>query len=53
MALFADIRRFRSTGILPFAGGTSDQDAVFWEAREVVEAALVDAHELVKLTGAK
>lgn len=40
MGLYVDVERFRSSTVLPFGASAGDQDALFWQARDVVDAAM-------------
>lgn len=39
LTLLTDIRRFKSSGALPWGAAQGDQDALFWDAVDVVESA--------------
>ena len=39
LSLLTDIRRFKSSGALPWGPAQGDQDALFWDAVDVVDGA--------------
>lgn len=48
IALVTDIRRSRSSGALPWGASQADQDALYWEAEDVVSSAQAEVFERLK-----
>lgn len=42
MKILESIRRFKTSGALPWGPSQADQDAFFWESLDVVEATLAE-----------